>query len=168
MLFLIWLAVYLRYVCIIGVSLVSTAGLLQLPRISRPVQVRHGMLTSPAGDTSQRDHNPKPRFESTGVSTDFVASSPSSIRVSDSIISVLIKMHCKLSGKPCSYRTPSERKLDQSRIGDGPHFIEQLLDKIYLLSEKCARQIKNICESMQPRGHGTKMDTSSSFDKEER
>lgn len=47
----------------------------------------------------------------------------------ESIISLLIKLHSKLTGKPNSYR-PNFDESSDSRIGDGPFFIAKLLNKI--------------------------------------
>ncbi|ROT84089.1 putative E3 ubiquitin-protein ligase UBR3 isoform X1 [Penaeus vannamei] len=51
------------------------------------------------------------------------------IAVEESIISLLIKLHSKLTGKPNSYR-PNFDESSDSRIGDGPFFIAKLLNKI--------------------------------------
>lgn len=52
------------------------------------------------------------------------------VSVEESIISLLIKLHSKLSGKPNSYRPNFNPTTSDSRIGDGPFFIGKLLDKI--------------------------------------
>lgn len=51
------------------------------------------------------------------------------VAVEESIISLLIKLHSKLTGKPNSYR-PNFSDTSDSRIGDGPFFIAKLLNKI--------------------------------------
>lgn len=51
------------------------------------------------------------------------------VSVEESIISLLIKLHSKLSGKPNSYR-PNFSNTNDSRIGDGPFFIAKLLNKL--------------------------------------
>lgn len=51
------------------------------------------------------------------------------VSVEESIISLLIKLHSKLSGKPNSYR-PNFSDTSDSRIGDGPFFIAKLLNKL--------------------------------------
>lgn len=51
------------------------------------------------------------------------------VSVEESIISLLIKLHSKLSGKPNSYR-PNFSETTDSRIGDGPFFIGKLLNKL--------------------------------------
>uniref|UniRef100_A0A2R5LIR0 E3 ubiquitin-protein ligase n=1 Tax=Ornithodoros turicata TaxID=34597 RepID=A0A2R5LIR0_9ACAR len=65
------------------------------------------------------------------------------IDINESIVSLLLKLHSKLSGHPDSYRLPSEQPSEQStssedpnenRIGAGPHFIGLVLDKLARLS----------------------------------
>ncbi|XP_042224390.1 E3 ubiquitin-protein ligase ubr3-like [Homarus americanus] len=51
------------------------------------------------------------------------------VAIEESIISLLIKLHSKLTGKPNSYR-PNFSDTSDSRIGDGPFFITKLLNKI--------------------------------------
>ncbi|XP_023317565.1 E3 ubiquitin-protein ligase Ubr3 isoform X3 [Trichogramma pretiosum] len=76
---------------------------------------------------------------------------PQFVRVGESIISLLLKLHSQLSGIPDSYKpdsTPESEKSDsgemdgsnqkhESRIGDGPFFIGKLLDKISKLNPLC-------------------------------
>ena len=50
------------------------------------------------------------------------------VEVNESIISLLLKLHAKLSGKPDSY-VMSELE-EVTRFGDGPFFVKNLLDKI--------------------------------------
>lgn len=62
-----------------------------------------------------------------------------SMEVNESIISLLLKLHAKLSGTPDSYvpgQQTAEGLLD-SRIGDGPFFIAKVLDRIASLDERC-------------------------------
>lgn len=104
-----------------------------------------------------------------------------SLIVNESILSLLIKIHCKLSdGKrnsyvPLSNQIPSSNEEEESRIGDGPHFIGQLLNKISKLIG-CAK-IESICrtlwpparEEMKPESfHKTNTASYSGLDKEER
>ena len=59
---------------------------------------------------------------------------PSSVTVNESILSLLLKLHSRLSGRPDSYLPSNERRADptlmRSRIGDGCFFIEKVLDTI--------------------------------------
>lgn len=49
----------------------------------------------------------------------------SSVSVNESILSLLLRLHSKLSNEPDSYRPGP---VDPSRIGDGPHFIRRVLN----------------------------------------
>ncbi|XP_014668965.1 PREDICTED: E3 ubiquitin-protein ligase UBR3-like isoform X2 [Priapulus caudatus] len=94
------------------------------------------------------------------------------VEVNESILSLLIKLHSKLSEKKCSYVPRSQQHAkssmggtEESRIGDGPHFVGQLLNKIAALSMTCAKSIEDICEQMKPK---TAAGSMSDMDKEER
>ncbi|KAL3175252.1 hypothetical protein MRX96_010871 [Rhipicephalus microplus] len=61
--------------------------------------------------------------------------------VDESIVSLLLKLHSKLSGQPDSYRLPDKDKggptpeeQERDRIGAGPHFLGLLLDKLVRLT----------------------------------
>ncbi|KAG1697720.1 E3 ubiquitin-protein ligase Ubr3 [Nymphon striatum] len=101
--------------------------------------------------------------------------------VNESILSLLIKIHCKLSdGKrnsyvPLSKQIPPKNEEEESRIGDGPHFIGQLLNKISRLIG--CNKIESICRSLWPPTreeikpefiHATDSPSYSGLDKEER
>ncbi|KAJ8687402.1 hypothetical protein QAD02_023196 [Eretmocerus hayati] len=80
---------------------------------------------------------------------------PQMVRVGESIISLLLKLHSQLSGAPDSFNTDlllpdpeaSTSSMDtsnsepESRIGDGPFFISQLLKKIASLDSMCRENI---------------------------
>lgn len=59
---------------------------------------------------------------------------PPSVRVNESIISLLLKLHSHLSGIPDSYNPEEEDEetspFEEAPIGDGPYFIERLLKKM--------------------------------------
>lgn len=61
---------------------------------------------------------------------------PPSIRVNETIISLLLKLHSHLSGIPDSYNTEEEEDENgatmEAPIGDGPYFIGKLLRKMSL------------------------------------
>lgn len=68
-----------------------------------------------------------------------IDASQNPLRINESIISLLLKLHAQLSGLPDSYiigQQTSEGLLD-SRIGDGPFFISKILDRIASLDEIC-------------------------------
>ena len=76
------------------------------------------------------------------------------VNINDSIVSLLIKLHSKLSGRPDSYTPLLERRskpnltatvtsqCQESRIGDGCFFIEKVLEKICDLDIACEQFIK--------------------------
>ena len=84
----------------------------------------------------------------------------------ESIISLLLKLHSQLSGVPDSYcpdsqisnepepepmSTNSEEPPKESRIGDGPYFISQLLRKISNLDPMCKESINETRNKLWPR-----------------
>lgn len=63
------------------------------------------------------------------------------ITVNESLISLLLKLHSKLSGKQDSYQFDENRVNDiNNRIGDATHFIEQILDLYCNLNVSTGRQ----------------------------
>ncbi|XP_025832184.1 E3 ubiquitin-protein ligase Ubr3 isoform X1 [Agrilus planipennis] len=72
---------------------------------------------------------------------------PSSIKINESIISLLLKLHSQLSGIPDSYN-PEEVEASSSTsdsfgvIGDGPFFVTKLLQKISALDSTCKNCIQ--------------------------
>lgn len=95
---------------------------------------------------------------------------PQSVKVGESIISLLLKLHSQLSGVPDSYNPEQSTMLDneassssssssstsssspnESRIGDGPFFISQLLKKIVDLDPMCKQTIIETRNKLWPR-----------------
>ncbi|KAL6258401.1 hypothetical protein P5V15_010359 [Pogonomyrmex californicus] len=96
---------------------------------------------------------------------------PQSVKVGESIISLLLKLHSQLSGVPDSYNpeqmsdneasssstsnnnnSPSiSTSPNESRIGDGPFFILQLLRKIADLDPMCKQTIIETRNKLWPR-----------------
>ncbi|XP_076285643.1 ubr3 ubiquitin ligase isoform X1 [Lasioglossum baleicum] len=82
-----------------------------------------------------------------------VRGQPKTVKIGESIISLLLKLHSQLSGVPDSYsfeqctmsdNEPSSSSATppkESRIGDGPFFISQLLNKIANLDPMCKEAI---------------------------
>ena len=71
--------------------------------------------------------------------------SPPTVDLNESIITLLLKLHCQLSGVPDSYKPEDEEEGASeggSLIGDGPFFIGRLLRKISRLDEKCKQYIQ--------------------------
>lgn len=83
------------------------------------------------------------------------------VKVSESIISLLLKLHSQLSGAPDSYDPESMTENEasssntetprESRIGDGPFFISQLLKKIGNLDPTCKQNIKDTKNKLWPK-----------------
>lgn len=100
---------------------------------------------------------------------------PQTVKVGESIISLLLKLHSQLSGVPDSYNPEqsaisdneagsssssssssnssfaSPSSLSDSRIGDGPFFISQLLRKISDLDPMCRQTIIETRNKLWPR-----------------
>lgn len=63
------------------------------------------------------------------------------ITIYESLISLLLKLHSKLSDKQDSYQFDENRKIDiNNRIGDATHFIEQILDLYCSLNASTGKQ----------------------------
>ena len=87
------------------------------------------------------------------------------VNINDSIVSLLVKLHSKLSGKPDSYTPMVERRANpalantttqqykESRIGDGCFFIEKVLDKICDVDVACEQFIKVTRAQLWPTQH---------------
>lgn len=85
------------------------------------------------------------------------------MKVGESIISLLLKLHSQLSGIPDSYNPDQSVMVDseassstatpakESRIGDGPFFISQLLKKIANLDPMCKDTIIESRNKLWPR-----------------
>ena len=85
------------------------------------------------------------------------------LRLGESIISLLLKLHSQLSGVPDSYYPESQAMNEaeatssnaepakECRIGDGPYFISQLLRKISNLDPMCRDCINDIRNKLWPR-----------------
>ncbi|XP_061179951.1 E3 ubiquitin-protein ligase ubr3-like [Saccostrea echinata] len=103
-----------------------------------------------------------PKYENRGVSTEHAQKL--CVPINECIISILMKIHAKLTGRSCSYvpLSQSKRQLSDSVIGDGPFFLCKLLDKMSRSSTECARAIEEVYRSLQPKeasGVGKKRDT---------
>ncbi|XP_055526440.1 E3 ubiquitin-protein ligase Ubr3 [Wyeomyia smithii] len=107
------------------------------------------------------------------------AHEPDTVRIEESILSLLLKLHTQLSGALDSFsleddddaaesdnvvmdhddesssssqqqQTQKRIKVSESRIGDGPFFIGNLLRRIARLDESCARRIDEIRHALWP------------------
>ncbi|CAG2059045.1 unnamed protein product [Timema podura] len=84
---------------------------------------------------------------------------PDTVEVNESIISLLLKLHSHLSAVPDSY-TPVETDGSTSSnnnnnscdsIGDGPHFVARLLQRIASLDSLCRDNIHETLNRLWPR-----------------
>ncbi|KAL3831654.1 hypothetical protein ACJMK2_023382, partial [Sinanodonta woodiana] len=105
-----------------------------------------------------------PKYESCGTSTEHFLS----VKVGESLISVLLKLLAKMLGKTSTYvpLSVSNKTLSESNVGDGQHFIQRLLDRMCRKNPDCARKVEEICSGQAPKDAGKKVKTS--HDKEER
>ncbi|XP_015603280.1 E3 ubiquitin-protein ligase Ubr3 isoform X2 [Cephus cinctus] len=89
---------------------------------------------------------------------------PQMVKVGESIISLLLKLHSQLSGVPDSYNPDQPTQMEneagsssssastyEPRIGDGPFFISQLLKKIANLDLACKDNINETRNKLWPR-----------------
>lgn len=87
---------------------------------------------------------------------------PQSVKVGESIISLLLKLHSQLSGynteqnitisdNEAGSSSSSSTSSKESRIGDGPFFISQLLRKIADLDPLCKQAIIETRNKLWPR-----------------
>lgn len=101
------------------------------------------------------------------------------VSVNESIISLLLKLHSKASGRPDSYTPLAERKNNptlrnsttqeyiDSRIGDGCFFIEKVLDKICSLDSACEQFIKVTRTQLWPTNHAREAEMDVRLEQEE-
>ncbi|KAJ8313482.1 hypothetical protein KUTeg_008043 [Tegillarca granosa] len=106
-----------------------------------------------------------PKYENKGVSTD--QSQKVTVQVNESIVSLLVKLHSKLTNKQCSYvpLSVSNRQSNNSLIGDGPHFVAKVLDQICKANIECAKHTEEVYRTLLPKDSPKKKE---SHDKEER
>ncbi|XP_058794286.1 E3 ubiquitin-protein ligase Ubr3 isoform X2 [Phymastichus coffea] len=120
---------------------------------------RHGGLSSTSTEivpsTSSHKHFRR-RDPQTGTPQ------PQMVRVGESVISLLLKLHSKLSGAPDSFNLEQTTEAEpgssmdtseqfDSRIGDGPFFITKLLNKITNLDLMCRENIIETKNRLWPR-----------------
>ncbi|XP_035829845.1 E3 ubiquitin-protein ligase UBR3 isoform X2 [Aplysia californica] len=82
-------------------------------------------------------------FESRGVSTGRFSSKK--INIKESLISVLIKLHTKLSGTACYKPSPVT---SVTTVGDGAAYVGSFLDNLYAASSSASRVIDEACRSL--------------------
>lgn len=74
----------------------------------------------------------------------------SMMTVNESILSLLLRLHSKMACKPDSYK-PCKGRIDETRIGDGQFFIQQLLDRFVMLNTKGEQLINDLRKVIWPK-----------------
>ena len=145
------------------VAIQATTNQLSMPAASSGVQ----------GSAPARHRHKRRNIESGAANSDVVT-------IEESIISLLLKLHSQLSGTLDSFsleddgqtdeskhteddssededmyddsesKDSSQLKISDSRIGDGPYFIGNLLRKIAKMDESCATKINEIRAQLWP------------------
>ncbi|XP_073956501.1 ubr3 ubiquitin ligase [Choristoneura fumiferana] len=109
-------------------------------------------VSSPEWSVSLRDPSPlsaaDPQPSNTQVQLHQAADD--SIPVNESIISLLLKLHSQLSGRLDSFSLDEPEPQSDEPIGDGPHFIGQVLRKLARLDARCAAAIDHVRHSLWP------------------
>ncbi|XP_075538293.1 ubr3 ubiquitin ligase isoform X3 [Dermacentor variabilis] len=141
----------------IGALVPLGRGLAQLSRRLRSHGLRSraggGGVNNGSGSSGCHPQLPtcKPRHELES-STAFKALPPSDAprpvaEIDESLVSLLLKLHSKLSGRPDSYRLPDKdqggptpEEQERDRVGAGPHFLGLLLDKLVRLTRTADRE----------------------------
>lgn len=78
----------------------------------------------------------------------------------ESIISLLIKLYLKLGKKNYCPPANMESVLENtSRVGDGPYFIQQVLDKVYVTDTQCRKEVDRVVASLEPHHSETEKKT---------
>ncbi|KAI8436459.1 hypothetical protein MSG28_010030 [Choristoneura fumiferana] len=127
-------------------------------------------VSSPEWSVSLRDPSPlsaaDPQPSNTQVQLHQAADD--SIPVNESIISLLLKLHSQLSGRLDSFSLDEPEPQSDEPIGDGPHFIGQVLRKLARLDARCAAAIDHVRHSLWPHQGAAGGTTDQRREKEER
>ncbi|KAI4457238.1 ubiquitin ligase e3 alpha-related [Holotrichia oblita] len=100
-------------------------------------------------------------------------SNPPTVRISESIISLLLKLHSQLSGVPDSYN-PDEMDASTSdnspenRFGDGPFYIAKLLRHISEMDNNCRQYIQETRNKLWPKQQECEEEQKENREREER
>ncbi|KFD58401.1 hypothetical protein M513_00627 [Trichuris suis] len=73
--------------------------------------------------------------------------------INESLLSILVKLHDKISrenGSSARYVPAKEMPTDEndSRVGDGPFFMRKVLDRAYHLDDRCRQEIDRVCSEL--------------------
>ncbi|ESO97194.1 hypothetical protein LOTGIDRAFT_51305, partial [Lottia gigantea] len=93
----------------------------------------------------------RPKYQSRGVCTTSHIKSAVCV-IKESMVTLLMKLHNKLSSKPGSYKpiAVQNREPITSDIGDGPHFVARLLDRIASTNSECSFFVNQAYSSCLP------------------
>ena len=97
-------------------------------------------------ELSSAQNRPNPHLVVSELMKALPPSTGTVLPINETIISLLVRLHSKLSGKPDSYKPSKNEPLVDSRIGDGPFFIEQFLNQFIQLNingEEIIEEIRN-------------------------
>lgn len=122
----------------------SRSGGLTLPfhrRLRRPAGGRAALPDPNTTDANGTSASPKPSNMHHFPNLPSLDRTDEYVEVEESIISLLIKLHSKMTGKPNSYRPDFSKPTKDSRIGDGPFFIAKVLNKLGSYDPGCRQSI---------------------------
>ncbi|KAI5639121.1 E3 ubiquitin-protein ligase Ubr3 [Phthorimaea operculella] len=105
-----------------------------------PTRATPALLPAPADSTSSTDTQVQVHTEQ----------ADEQISVNESIISLLLKLHSQLSGRLDSFSLDEPAPATNEPIGDGPHFIGQVLRNLAQLDARCAAAIGHVRQSLWP------------------
>ncbi|XP_061716606.1 E3 ubiquitin-protein ligase Ubr3-like, partial [Cydia pomonella] len=113
-------------------------------------------VSTPEWSVSLREPSPPPALPcaaprpSANTQVQLHTGTDDSIPVNESIISLLLKLHSQLSGRLDSFSLEEPEPAADEPIGDGPHFIGQVLRKLARLDARCAGAIAHVRHSLWP------------------
>ncbi|XP_052267250.1 E3 ubiquitin-protein ligase UBR3-like [Dreissena polymorpha] len=97
----------------------------------------------------------RPKFETRGVTTE--RQRTKIVAINESLITILYKLHSKLSGKSNSYAPPSVcgNGTGMENGGNGEFYVKKILDKLCQSSTDCARAVEDLYQANKPKEAGT-------------
>lgn len=137
----------------------TATGTESLGTVAPPTISMASSSTSTSTSTIAGSNFPKPsssrQYVSQGCTADLDRQKRTlPVRIDENMISLLMKLYQKLGEVPYvppSYRQgSSDSPGSYSRVGDGPHFIQGVLDRAWFNSPECATVIDSIYKETQP------------------